>query len=162
MRDGGRSRAARDAAAVRWAQARREAENLERKIRADPTRVEGPKTERAAAEDGPNPPKAESETPDTSRRKPTSPPPGASSGSPARAAGKGGRSGPRRDAASDRRDGPAREIARISRLLREKGYPAPLGDPASGVVLVVEQPVGPRVLEALGACLRAVGSPRPT
>ena len=160
MRDRGKSRAARDAAAVRWAEARREAENLERELRAAPTQVKEPETPRAVATDRPNSSKARSEAPDASRRSSTSSPPlGASSKSSARAAGKGERSGPRRDAASYRRDGAAREISRISRLLKEKGHPAPLGDPASGVVLVVEQPVGPRVLEALKACLRAVELP---
>jgi len=43
--------------------------------------------------------------------------------------------------------------------MKENGHPAPLGDPASGIVLVVEQPVGPRVLEALKACLQAVRLP---
>jgi hypothetical protein len=43
--------------------------------------------------------------------------------------------------------------------MKESGHPAPLGDPPSGIVLVVEQPVGPRVLEALKLSLRAVGLP---
>lgn len=43
--------------------------------------------------------------------------------------------------------------------MKEAGYPAPLGDPTSGVVLVVEQPVGPRALEALKLSLQAVGLP---
>jgi len=43
--------------------------------------------------------------------------------------------------------------------MKESGHPAPLGDPASGVVLVVEQPVGPRILEALKLSLGAVGLP---
>ena len=43
--------------------------------------------------------------------------------------------------------------------MKETGHPVPLGDPASGVVLVVEQPVGPSVLEALKASLRAVRLP---
>ncbi len=43
--------------------------------------------------------------------------------------------------------------------MREAGHPAPLGDPTSGVVLVVEQPVGPRVVDALEASLAAVGLP---
>ena len=43
--------------------------------------------------------------------------------------------------------------------MKESGYPAPLGDPASGLVLVVEGPVGPRTLEALTLSLRAVGLP---
>jgi len=64
-----------------------------------------------------------------------------------------------RDAASDYRDKTAHEISRIGRRMREEGHPAPLGDPASGLVLVVEQPVGPRVLEALRLSLRAVGLP---
>ena len=43
--------------------------------------------------------------------------------------------------------------------MKQEGHPAPLGDPASGIVLVVEQPVGPRLLEALTLSLRAVGLP---
>ncbi len=74
-----------------------------------------------------------------------------------RPAGKGER--PLRDAAGDYRGKTAHEISRISRRMGEKGHPAPLGDPACGVVLVVEQPVGPRVLEALKLSLRAVGLP---
>ncbi len=66
---------------------------------------------------------------------------------------------PPRDAKDDYRDKTAHEISRISRRLVENGYPAPLGDPTSGIVLVVEQPVGPRVLEALKLSLGAVGLP---
>ena len=73
-----------------------------------------------------------------------------------RPAGKGR---PPRDAAGDYRDKTAHEISRISRRMKEDGHPAPLGDPASGVVLVVEQPVGPRLLEALQLSLGAVGLP---
>jgi hypothetical protein len=43
--------------------------------------------------------------------------------------------------------------------MKEAGHPAPLGDPTSGVVLVVEQPVGPRVLQALKSSLNTVGLP---
>ena len=43
--------------------------------------------------------------------------------------------------------------------MKEQGYPAPLGDPTSGIVLVLEQPVGPRPLEALKRSLHAVGLP---
>jgi hypothetical protein len=43
--------------------------------------------------------------------------------------------------------------------MKEDGHPAPLGDPASGVVLVVEQPVGPRVLQALDRSLKTMGFP---
>lgn len=44
--------------------------------------------------------------------------------------------------------------------MKEAGHPAPLGDPTSGIVLVVEQPVGPRALEALTLSLHAVGLPQ--
>jgi hypothetical protein len=81
-------------------------------------------------------------------------PAGRPSGTPA---GKGKR--PPRDATDDYRDKTAHEISRISRRMKEKGHPAPLGDPASGIVLVLEQPVGPRVLEALKLSLEAVGLP---
>jgi hypothetical protein len=64
-----------------------------------------------------------------------------------------------RDAASDYRAKVAHEISHLSRLMKEAGHPAPLGDPASGVMLVVEQPVGPRVLQALERSLRTVGLP---
>lgn len=43
--------------------------------------------------------------------------------------------------------------------MKAAGHPAPSGDPNSGVVLVVEQPVGPRVLAALQASLAAVSLP---
>jgi hypothetical protein len=49
------------------------------------------------------------------------------------------------------------EASRLSRRLREAGHPAPLGDPASGIVLVLEQPVGPRAIEALTLSLQSVG-----
>jgi hypothetical protein len=64
-----------------------------------------------------------------------------------------------RDAAADYRAKAAHEISRISRRMKEVGHPTPLGDPTSGVVLVVEQPVGPRVLEALDASLHTIGLP---
>jgi hypothetical protein len=64
-----------------------------------------------------------------------------------------------RDAASDYREKAAYEISRLSKEIKEKGYPAPLGDPTSGIVLVLEQPVGPRTLEALKRSLHAVGLP---
>jgi hypothetical protein len=40
--------------------------------------------------------------------------------------------------------------------MKQSGHPAPLGDPASGVVLVVEQPVGPRTLQALQRSLETI------
>jgi len=63
------------------------------------------------------------------------------------------------DAAGDYRAKVAHEISRLSKRMKESGYPAPLGDPSSGVVLVVEQPVGPRVLQALDRSLKTVGLP---
>ncbi len=77
---------------------------------------------------------------------------GSSSGSP--------ETGPPRDAANaDYRDKTAHEISRISRRMRGKGHPIPPGDPTSGVVLVVEQPVGSRVPEAPGAEPTGRGAP---
>ena len=64
-----------------------------------------------------------------------------------------------RDAAEDYRRKAEHEISALARRMKASGHPAPLGDPSSGVVLVVEQPVGPRVLEALRASLSAVGLP---
>src|SRR3712207_7397182 len=51
------------------------------------------------------------------------------------------RSGKRapRPAADDYRAKVAHEISHLSRLMKKAGHPAPLGDPASGVVLVVER-----------------------
>jgi hypothetical protein len=71
-----------------------------------------------------------------------------------------GRTGKARDAAAeDYRRKTEHEVSSLSRRLKEAGYPAPLGEPTNGVVLVVEQPVGPRVLDALSASLLAVGLP---
>lgn len=70
-----------------------------------------------------------------------------------------GRTGRTPDAAEDYRRKTEREISGISRRMKGAGHPAPLGDPTTGVVLVVEQPVGPRVLDALAASLAAVGLP---
>ena len=63
------------------------------------------------------------------------------------------------DAAEDYRRKTGHEISALSRRMKKSGHPAPLGDPTSGVVLVVEQPVGPRVLDAIQASLLAVGLP---
>ncbi|CAA9477967.1 MAG: hypothetical protein AVDCRST_MAG02-4625 [uncultured Rubrobacteraceae bacterium] len=70
-----------------------------------------------------------------------------------------GRTTTGRDAAEDYRRKTEQEISTLSRRMKEAGHPAPLGDPTTGVVLVVEQPVGPRVLDALQASLLAVGLP---
>ena len=67
-----------------------------------------------------------------------------------------------RDAADDYREKTAYEISRLSKRMKEGGHPVPLGDPTTGVVLVVEQPVGPRALQALERSLEAVGLPGPT
>jgi hypothetical protein len=64
-----------------------------------------------------------------------------------------------RDAAGDYREKTAYEVSRLSSRIKEGGHPAPLGVPTSGIVLVVEQPVGPRALEALKLSLQAVGLP---
>ena len=69
-----------------------------------------------------------------------------------------GRAG-RPDAAEDYRRKTEREISTLSKRMKAAGHPAPSGDPNSGVVLVVEQPVGPRVLGALQASLTAVNLP---
>jgi hypothetical protein len=64
-----------------------------------------------------------------------------------------------RDPAGDYRAKTSYEISVVSRRMKESGHPAPLGDPTSGVVVVVEQPVGPRLLQALNSSLKAVGLP---
>lgn len=65
-----------------------------------------------------------------------------------------------RDAAEDDyRRKTDHEVSSFTRRLKQAGHPAPLGDPTSGIVLVVEQPVGPRVLDALKASLLAVNLP---
>lgn len=64
-----------------------------------------------------------------------------------------------RDAASDYREKSAYEISHLSKEMKEQGYLSPLGDPASGIMLVLEQPIGPRPLEALKRSLHAVGLP---
>jgi hypothetical protein len=66
---------------------------------------------------------------------------------------------PPRDAASDYQAKVAHEISHLSRLMKEAGHPAPRGDPTSGVVLLVEQPVGPRILQALDRSLQTIGLP---
>ncbi len=68
-----------------------------------------------------------------------------------------GREAKPRDAAGDYRQKTAYEVSRLSSRMKGEGHPAPLGDPTSGVVLVLEQPFGPRTLEALKLSLQAVG-----
>lgn len=65
-----------------------------------------------------------------------------------------------RDPASEYRAKTAHEFSRLSRLVKSSGNPSPLGDPTSGIMLVVEQPVGPRILQALERSLKTVGLPQ--
>ncbi len=60
-------------------------------------------------------------------------------------------------AAGEHRAKTTEEAARIARRLKKAGHPAPLGDPASGVMLVMESPAGPRVVDALRRSLNSVG-----
>ncbi len=62
-----------------------------------------------------------------------------------------------RDAAGDYRQKTAYEVSRLSSRMKGEGHPAPLGDPTSGVMLVLEQPFGPRTRQALELSLQAVG-----
>lgn len=155
--DRGTSRPARDVAAITWAQAHREAEKVERELQAARRQLQEPETKRPVVTDRPNSSKATNKASARSPWAPSSPPPGESSTSAMRPADK--KSRPPRDAASDYRDKTAPEISRISRRMKENGHPAPLGDPASGIALVVEQPIKPRILEALKLSLQAVGLP---
>jgi hypothetical protein len=61
-----------------------------------------------------------------------------------------------RDAAGDYTRKTAYEASRLSTRMKEGGHPAPLGDPTSGVVLVLEEPFGPRALQALKLSLQAL------
>lgn len=62
-----------------------------------------------------------------------------------------------RDSASDYRAKVSYEADRLSRRAKQAGSPAPLGNPSSGVMLAVEPPVGPRLIQALERSLEAVG-----
>ena len=62
-----------------------------------------------------------------------------------------------RDAADDYTRKTAYEISRLSTRIKEGGHPAPLGDPTSGVVLVLQEPFGPRTLQALKLSLQTLG-----
>jgi hypothetical protein len=50
----------------------------------------------------------------------------------------------------------AYEATRLKGRMKQEGHPAPLGDPTSGVVLVLEEPFGPRTIEALELSLQAL------
>jgi hypothetical protein len=62
-----------------------------------------------------------------------------------------------RDATGEYTRKTAYEVSRLSSRMKGAGHPTPLGDPTSGVVLVLGQPFGPRTLEALKLSLQAVG-----
>lgn len=62
-----------------------------------------------------------------------------------------------RSPASDYRKKLSQEAGAIARRLKKAGHDAPLGDPASGIVIVVEQPVGPRIISALQRSLETIG-----
>ena len=61
-----------------------------------------------------------------------------------------------RDAAGDYTRKTAYEVSRLSNRIKQEGHPAPLGDPTSGLVLVLEEPFGPRTIEALELSLQAL------
>lgn len=61
-----------------------------------------------------------------------------------------------RDAASDYQAKVSHEATRLARRMRKAGHQPPSGDPGCGLVLAVEQPVGPRVLDALARSLSAI------
>lgn len=64
-----------------------------------------------------------------------------------------------RDAAGDYRAKGTREAELISRRLTAALQPSPVGDSASGLMLVVDGPAGPRAQQAVEASLAAVGLP---
>ena len=68
--------------------------------------------------------------------------------------------GQTRDAAGDYTRKTAYEATRLSNRMKREGHPAPLGDPTSGVVLVLEEPFGPRTIEALELSLKALSLQR--
>lgn len=160
MQDRGTRSSARDTAATTWAQARREAEKVERELQAARKQVKGLETKRTAAKrttTGLKNSKYAKKHPPWSPPEPSLPPSTASSTSAVQPAGK--EMGPPRDETNDYRGKITHGMHRIFQRMKENGHPKPLGDPASGVMLVVEQPVGPRVLEALKRSLQAVGLP---
>lgn len=136
MQDRGSSRAARDAAADIWAKARREAERGQGETQSNPGPSRKPKTKRKANSKKKNTSKNSKKVPVPSAGKSSSP-------SPSKTCEPGPRMG--------------KEVTRISHLIEAQGHPAPLGNPSSGIVVVVEQPVGPRILEALKLSLGVVG-----
>ena len=68
--------------------------------------------------------------------------------------------GQTRDAAGDYTRKTAYEATHLSNRMKQEGHPAPLGDPTLGVVLVLEEPFGPRTIEALELSLKALSLQR--
>lgn len=61
----------------------------------------------------------------------------------------------RRQLPPDYRAKVSHEASHLSRRIQEAGHPAPLGDPASGIFVLLEQPIGPRAIEALNLSLES-------
>lgn len=168
MRDRGKGNEARDAAAD-WTAARLEAEKLERGPCVARGRLQEPESERAVFKERSNTSRITGRSPAPTPPTHSSPPLGESpepeerrAGRPSNRTENESRGMPARQArggANEYGAKTAHEVSRISRRMRQNRHPAPLGDPASGVVLVVEHPAGPRVLGALELSLRAVGLP---
>ncbi len=160
MRDMGTSAAARKAAEVRWAEVGREIRQLEQDFWGVPTQANWLTNPRPVSKGKPEPAKAKKRPSASSPRTPSSSrSSSAHSKCAARGAGADKRPSPPRNAARNSPNETPRDLSHISRLIKKQGHFAPRGDPTSGIVLVVEQPVGPRVLDPLGACLEAVNLP---
>lgn len=66
---------------------------------------------------------------------------------------------PPRSPQDDYRQKTRHEARHVAQLLKEAGHPEPLGDPTSGLLIVVSQPIGPRLVDALERSLEAVNLP---
>lgn len=64
-----------------------------------------------------------------------------------------------RPAADDYRTKTSHETGRLHRRLAGAAQPTPTGDPDSGLMLLVEPPAGPRILQALRLSLQRVNHP---
>lgn len=63
---------------------------------------------------------------------------------------------PVRSPEEDYRKKVAQEFLDITRRLKKAGHPTPLGDPFSGILILVDQPIGPRLQDALERSLETV------
>ncbi len=160
MQDRGTSPNARKAAEAKWAEVGREIRQLEQSLGGLPTQAKGLMNARPVSQGRLEPAKAKKRPSASSPRTPSSSrSSSAHSKCAARGAGADKRPSPPRNAARNSPNETPRDLSHISRLIKKQGHFAPRGDPTSGIVLVVEQPVGPRVLDPLGACLEAVNLP---